>query len=365
MDRRVLCIMIDQNRDLRLKKLCKTIALCSAAVPMPEWPPFTVEADSYLHKYYFNHIYGLIKKARNLNIPLQSISAVINTSRASQVMHSIYGLSSSELNNDEKRDFVDFILSIIGAKRSDPFCENGTNILIDTNNIAKYINSVVISYKSEGAHWNKKAQILSKINALLFSLCDLIHVCQHASSHEFHGVYNLNNHQIILREYYDLKPIEIWPDLENLNFENISTIEIYQDVEISFSFFNHIIPTTSLPSHLVGMAVTNSNDTSTTYSLDELEEKFNVLKLVMENIARGIAKLQKKDWIQKYIEMHYYIFKPLASIVNEDWHPSKEQISIIDTPPDMRAASAFHVLNGLSYDERIIALEQLYNGFLF
>lgn len=85
----------------------------------------------------------------------------------------------------------------------------------------------------------------------------------------------------------------------------------------------------------------------------------------LKEFMNEVKGFQKSDWIRKYIEMHYYVLKPLADLVDENWKPQQEQIEIINMKPDMRAASAFHVLNGLSFDERIVALEKLYNSFLF
>lgn len=357
--------MTNQEIDQKLKELCRIIALCSASVPMPEWPPYVIEADSYLQRFYFRHLYNLITKARNLNIPWKEIGYVLYPSRVAQIMHSIYGLSSSGLRDYEKRDLVDSLISIISSRRVDPFCKNQSNILYSQSEIDKLFSRVRVENKTQDANWLRKSQLLSRINALLFSLCDVLHVCQHAASHEFHGPYIIKESQVIIREYYDLKPIEVWPILKNLPFNRITTLEIYQGVNINFSFFNHIIPTSSLPDNLTGMVVVKNNDFLDYYTVEELDELLADLSLTMKDITNEVIPFSKTDWICKYVEMHYYVLQPLANLVGEDWHPSKEQMDIINTQADMKAAFAFHVLNGLSFDERIITLENLYNSFLF
>ncbi|GEM_PF-1487201 len=353
----------------QLETLCKVIAECSAAVPMPEWPPYVIEADSYLQEFYFRHVLSLLEEVERKGITVEQIGQVLLPSRVSQVMHSVYGMSASDLTKEERTFLVSKLLEIIGARRIDPFCTSGKNHLLDPALALQILNRCQLLTKTavREYEWNQTAKTLGRINALLFSLCDLLHVCQHAASHEFQGPYSVNADRcFIIREYYNLKPVDVWGSVEAIPIDYFATIEVYQGVNIHFSFFNHLIPSQSLPDRLVGAyASFQPIDKTSGLSLEQLEGLLFQLKaFIIEFLAR-VVSLEKPDWIRKYIEMHYYVLKPLANLAGSDWRPTEAQILLLESPPNLQAASAFHTLSGLSHEEKIDALERLYRSFIF
>jgi len=353
-----------------LETLCRVIADCSAAVPMPEWPPYIIEADSYLHKEYFRHLFILLKKTLRKGIKYNDIGKVLLPSRVTQIMHSIYGLHQSELSHEERILLLLTLLGIISSRRSDPFCLGGKNLLMSKKKSLELYQNCPIKFKDcrKSQEWDKMSRIVGGTNALLFSYCDLIHVCQHASSHEFQGPYHIDDEKIfIVREYYDLRPVEVWPFVNHFPIDYFCTLEVYQGVDVRFSFFNHLIPNSALPPKVIGIyaSVEPMSDAFKTLEYDRLKLTLNDMRSFMLKLNRLTRSMKKSDWIQKYVEMHYYSLKPLADLTESEWRPSQSQYKNLKKTPDLAAASAFHALAGLDNQEKRRVLEDLYRGFIF
>ncbi len=268
----------------------------------------------------------------------------------------------SKLSPEQRVELAIKLLRYIKClKKEDPFCTTKRNILLSNEEVNNLISTNRFLFVRD--HVNLP-QLVGRLNAALFLLCETMYFLHHSIGHEFHGPYYLNNGKIILiREYYDLKNTECWDFTKKLSFNELTTIEIYKGVDIRIDFFNRMRSSQSLPHALVGVCVKQGNINAPTLNSPEdiksiLNELLEVLKLGQESLK----SLDKKGMIRKYVEVHYFIRKPLTEKLGIDWYPPGEVYEFLErVAPPKEIAEMFKKMSQMPRERQLGTIKQVFD----
>jgi hypothetical protein len=320
----------------------------------PLWPMNIVESLWYLAKYFLREMYLTIEKLRSKGLSEEEIAKLFKTpTRLTYLIHHtefpIKGLTAEQAVSlfHTIMDYVELY------RKEDIYCETWRNILWDSSQVEDALSEYDFVTAESTDDWDTLSASVGRLNATLWMYSEFIHAAKHPYSHEFHGPYPLSDsRQLIVRHYYDLKPVEIWPFLEQVPHAQVLTLEIYsKDIDIGFSFFNHSRTRSSLP---LPQALQS-------FSLAVGENKVPVRSIVdirslqsayQAAIARGntyVAEYTNADWHAKLLELHYYYLKPHKDILGEDWHPPQHLFDFVRTTPMDEQFGQFMDLVGQAY----------------
>jgi len=285
----------------------------------------------------------------------------------SAVSHWLYSANFAfeGMSREEVIDFIKRTIDIIEYwRKEDPFCLNWRNIIWKTNKVRD-------EYGKEGFIDSTGditiAKILGHINMIAWHYCILIHVGHRNYSHEFHGPYYIGDNEILfVREYFNLRPYEIWPfaSLQNVPFSKITSLEVYKNVEIKIDAFNHIWASAALARYLQRfLIVLDDSKVLTENGVKDLLSKWT--NIITQAIA-FIRNYTKEDFVRKVIEMKYWLLKPHKEILREEWRAPR---NILDLAKNYKEAEVIarkaiqgqiERIKGHSEKEAIEKMTQMY-----
>jgi hypothetical protein len=241
-------------------------------------------------------------------------------------------IRDGKVDPDSAEEVLQFLFEILDEKMdSDPFCVTGKNLWYSEEDISKIINSKKFVQPNEDEQKIISRTVIA-LNSLVWSFYYDIYV---EAGFEFHGPYNVNyngeNYQLLIRDYHNLKPSEIWGLAENFEYKSIRFYLLYQNVDIKIDYFMHEVSYNPLRTNLKYFFVeTNDGGKEKELVFSELEKiSESAEKIAFDQVAL-VNKLPVLDKMKKGAEICYYQLKPFRDSLNIDWKPSKEVYDAIE-----------------------------------
>ncbi|UCH92678.1 MAG: hypothetical protein JSV88_20610, partial [Candidatus Aminicenantes bacterium] len=161
-----------------------------------------------------------------------------------------------------------------------------------------------------------------KLCAILWNYAECIFFWTHGLIREFHGPYHFpgKKEEILVRDFIDLKPLELWKSSRPVEYEKIRIITAYQDLGMSIDIYNNVS---------INANTTYVNSLKSYYieadgkmlNLDEVDRLCRVLSDVMLNITSEVETLDWRQLAKKYAEIFWYSKKELKD--GGDWRPPR------------------------------------------
>lgn len=283
--------------------------------PMPKFHP--ARAETYTASHLLPRLYRSLTELRDRGYSDQEIAQLFkNPSRIAQLVWLFTASKIVPLGKEELTNLAFDIVKMISTYRDDTFCEEGKNIIWSEDKVE---DSLGKANNLESSEESKK--VLGKLNGVAWLLCELLYFDFHGAGHEFHGPYELDDNKIlVVREYYDLRP-EHWNFTSQLSFDRILTLEIYDNCEIEFDFFNRTRWTEPISQYLENFSV--FVDGSPVNELEEVNTVVDQLEKVLREGSKEAKGRDKKELIKKFSESYFFIIKPLQEELGRDWWPPK------------------------------------------
>ncbi len=240
---------------------------------------------------------------------------------------------------DQRVWFVDQILQAIELLQAgDIFCLKGVNETLDSNEVRSLYEQtpwIWLKTKKEKeeigrSFYKTSATTKSLIWSLYFYGWDDV-------GYEIHGPYKVNDFQLIVTHYFNLKPTPLWPKIGSFPYSSVKLLALYPKavglkVDMFIHFFNQgnlLEATKGIYLEANGVPIKNATSAQLLSQV--------VLKRVMKQHAT-IKAMGKEEIIKKYIESRYYAFRRWRQYFNEDWRPPQKVFDrikkwgIIDIP---------------------------------
>ena len=137
-----------------------------------------------------------------------------------------------------------------------------------------------------------------------------------------HGPYDVSKKfgdgaTLIVREYHDINPKELWPDLE-MPCKSMRICGIYKNLDLKLDFLNHPISTVHVVDKLIAYRVYVDDIEIEIGKINKLAEFLSKVSSEQTKKIRSMADLEK---VKKGAEIEFYLFKRLRDYMGDDSKP--------------------------------------------
>lgn len=314
---------IDKFLDARIK----AFALTS---PQTFWPANGAQLYSYFSDEEAWDLFQKIKKIRKEKISLKEIAKLFyapTTIRYYIGSNSIRGLKVrkkyvGDITQQDISDFMDFFFELLENMQSgDIFCSEDKNEILNK----KELSDLIKEYKWNIADDETQRAVARLIIFSSTMVWTLYYDCMAGNGLENHGPYDVSeyfgkNSILIIREFFNLKPVELWGHCKDFKYDNIKIYTIYKNLEnIGINYFSHIVSKSAFRDKLTHFYILV--DGKEINNLDEINKVVEEIVSQINKQKELVNSLSVEDKIKKGAESSYYSFKKFREFFGENWKP--------------------------------------------
>jgi hypothetical protein len=224
------------------------------------------------------------------------------------------------INEQDITNYSLFLFEILEQQvKSDIFCLDGKNFLLEESEIEKIASK---TYWDEPKDSEEKKQ-LAFLTVMANNLCYTLYYDIFMTwGFYLHGPYNVErffgkNAIMLVRDYHNLNPIELWPDL-TFPHKSIRIYAIYNKLDVKINFVNHPITRDSIGDKLIAYKVYVDDKKINAVQIPALIELINNTAISQ---SKKINSLSDLDKVRKGAEISFYSFKKLREFMGDNWKP--------------------------------------------
>jgi hypothetical protein len=310
--------------------------------PMAHWPLRIEEIAAYFTDLEAQDIYQNMLILKRKRTSLEEISKLFpGPSFIREFLPDlIAGSKFTKLSKQDRIDLVEWFLDLLKPMIvGDIFCKKGRNLLLRGQEVKKLVRST---------QWLKPVSIkdAQKLHRLSSSLLTLVWALYFFPwpnmGFEIHGPYDVSkifggNSILLIRDFFDLRPVDLWPNTKELNHSRVKILTVYHDVDLAIDIFNHMTYTTNLSSATSKFAVFFDQRNA---ALEEITRITAKLLEKSSEISQIVEKMSKEEKVIKFIKIRYYGLKKLRGYFTERWQPPAtvrnrmRRWGLIEIPPE-------------------------------
>lgn len=236
-----------------------------------------------------------------------------NPSRLYRIIHSVVlGMKHNGYPLEEQRAVAQQMLRLVRIlKVGSPFNEDGRNLIL--------ANTAFDDSEVFKAATGDDAKQLHMICGILWSYTESIFFRAHDVTKEIHGLYDMpDKRRLLIREYLNLSPYEIWPNIPLLQASKIQIDCLYRpSLDVRIDSYNHLY-----------ICQGNYIDDLTEYQIRMDGKRISIQQLYMmvgqmmdtiKMIHKWAEKGTWKDKANKYAEIYWFRKRPLKELLAKDW----------------------------------------------
>jgi hypothetical protein len=232
----------------------------------------------------------------------------------------IFGMKRMKISITKQREFVLRLLDIVKEmKYGSEFNENEKNLILSPEEINNL--SCRMDYKKAEAD---EATIIQRFCGVMWSYTESIFFRAHEVTKEIHGAYEIDNgEKLIIREYLNLQPYEIWKDVPFVHYKNIKIFSKYKsDLNVSIDSYNHLfLHGGNYVNDLVEYFI-EADDKQ--ISVEQLQDIIPQMQKCIETVHAWVGKADWYTRVNKYADIYWYRKSPLRTLVDKDWRVPQE-----------------------------------------
>jgi hypothetical protein len=201
-------------------------------------------------------------------------------------------------------------------KAGDVLCRDGNNLVLSAEEAEELAGSVEPESVSEPARRDFQG-----LAATLWSAAEALYFACHGVAREQHGTYRLAGGEwLIVRDYRELTPTELWPDLPPLPFSSVRLLAWHaEDPEVEWDAFNNLyLNGPPLTVTLSAVAVLAGEDVLSVESLGGLTRD---LLGLLGAVTRRIDSWEEHEVARQYLRILWWQVEPLLSLAGRGWQP--------------------------------------------
>lgn len=312
------------------RELFSSIDRTISTIDINTWEPF--DPDSLIPYYLEPLVEKIIQTIKTLQEKGYSIRKIAQyfagpTSIREEIGNCLYYDYTLSLPKKEITFYIDFLIKALSLfNSSDPFCFRGKNFFLETHQL-RSLEKIRIWQKAEPETAKMLGKLIGTLLALSYSLYTDVWV---ASGSEFHGPYNLRKFDkeiLIIRDFFDLAPTELWPSEELSRYKSIRILTLYNPIDLRFDFYGNFETKANLITNLKYWAIlVNDKAFLTPQSFPKLIDYFAYLTSKQYCLVKNLNFEETK---RKFMEAHYYRFRKLLEKVGASLQPTKEMYQAI------------------------------------
>ncbi len=271
------------------------------------WPFEFMEIDSYFLDIWASELWSDTKEFLK-NHDLKEFSKFIHNPSAlwEIIIHGHEGLEKAGLQKEELALFLSKMVETMKLlKRGEIFFEDDTNKILDDDEINKLQNSL---NKNKDISINKLITILTSYVYVIYSHWDCY-------SMEVHGPYKVKDGIIIVRDFFNLRPQELFDITKDFPFDKIKIVTLYKNIDIKFDIYNHILTDRNLYEELKAYSIYFDDKIDNSRISETID---NAKKLTLK-ISEKWNGMTKKEKAKMYVDEAYYGLKEFRKFLGKDW----------------------------------------------
>ncbi len=232
-------------------------------------------------------------------------------------------LGIANISTEEIVNYVLFLFEILEYKvNNDIFCLDGKNLILNENEISQLIKET----EWDKPNSNEEKKQVAFLTVMANNLCYTIYYDIFMTGGFYlHGPYDVSDKFgdgtiLVIRDFHDLNPKEIWPDLE-MPYNKLRICAIYKNLDLKINFVNHPVTKDSIGDKLIAYKIYLDDKEISINDIDNIIELF---QKVSSQQTKRINSLGDLDKVRKGIEIAFYLFRNLRIYMDGNWKPSRE-----------------------------------------
>lgn len=307
--------------DQKLDRFFASLSRSSAIVEEKEHFPFPIDQ---LSAYYFpdlvKRLLRVLKANPKINKKELAKRLRVPTGIRIELLNLLEAAKLANLEKEDRIKIAEFFLNLleIVCKR-DPFGNSRTNPILSNSEVKNLVKK--IKFKTAGEENSRLiGEICVSLNLISWGLyTDLFP----AMFFEYQGPYDVSykfggKSILVVRDFVDLKPAELWPEVKNWKYKTILLDTVYKDLNFEIDFFGHHFPDKSTVAALEYFAIFADGK-----PVENIKEFACYLEKIASEQTKRLRILDFEVMKEKFITTHHYQLKPLFEMVGEDWRPEK------------------------------------------
>ena len=239
-----------------------------------------------------------------------------NPARLYRIIDSIvYSMRRNRVPMVEQRASVLTLLTMVKAlKHGSEFNEDGRNVIL----APEQARALAAKLRPIGSI--EESQLLHRFCAAMWTYTEAIFFRAHDVTQEMHGAYDIGvpDQQLLVKEYLNLHPADIWPDMPLLPCRTIKVYQQYSTaLKIKIDALDHVY-------HEGGALVPNLS--AWAVEIDgvpaELADLSGYVRPVSQAITTIARHTESLDWhqrVSKYADIFWFRKKPLSEQRGRPW----------------------------------------------
>lgn len=201
---------------------------------------------------------------------------------------------------------------------------NGIDVLSEGNHYEAFGSHVTASKNIANIGNGTNNRNILRLGALLWAYSETLYFVAREICCDYQGPYSYeDNTIIIIRQYANLCPDELWTQLSALkDIDKIIIKTQHADLAVSFDVYNNLyVEHGDINSSFLNGEVIIDGQTA---SIVEINDLINNISKEMMILHSMIEAMEEEELIWQYIRIFWYRKKGIAKLLNESWEPSIE-----------------------------------------
>lgn len=204
---------------------------------------------------------------------------------------------------------------------ADPLCLDGKNLYWSQAKVDKF----VADYTWQEMTGPYKAAV-EKLSVNLYAMNWSFYWNYYgAAGFDIHGPYQpkvFNDSQLIIKDYFNPAPTELWPLAAKVPFKSALLAQVYKDTDLKISFGNRLLNQGNLTrnnTHFV--FIVDGEQVTDLKTMQQLAQTAASITKQQTAYVNAMAKLDVARWCAK---MSFYIHKDFYLHFGKDWYPEAQ-----------------------------------------
>lgn len=309
-----------------------TFAFENDLTPGEYWPLKPAQMTAYFEDSLAVDVFEKVEVLRRQKVSIDNVAKMFSTpgilrnfleNFANTGLKTAHNVGWFKTSFKEREDSFKYLFRVLGKMvRSDIFIQDGRQIILSRRDLEKIPWNKFIKI-------NKQIRkIIKKFDLALFGLVwSLFFDVFTYTGFSLHGPYRVSvkkfgkNKILVVNDYFNLRPVEIWHKAKNVPFEKVRIYHIYKNIDWKINFFERIDPKLDLTNNLCfAMIEINGKQTN---NLEKIENLTEYIFKITQKQTDFVNNLTSLEIVRKSSEICYYGLRNLFAYFREDWMPPR------------------------------------------
>jgi len=244
-----------------------------------------------------------------------------NTTLWKFIIRLLSDMKRSKISIDEKIKFINYLLNLFDSSKEEGiFCSEDKNIVFSKKDLNENLEFLTDNFNENDI------KNISKLSNLLFSLCECLYFANRTISDELHGPYIYKNKKLLIRDFSNLKPIELCPEIKKFPYEKIRILKLYKNLDIKIDVLNNYYIKGNYIPEKFGIIIDNKK-----IKFDEISHINKILEYWVLKMTKKVEKMNRNERAKLLISTYYYSVKSLRDKLKIGWNPPKKIYERVDS----------------------------------